>query len=101
MEFAHARRIIASIASPAFCTRRPAVHLLPIWLRRAAVAASACSTALLAWTLIDPTWIERWFDASPDGGDGTAERWLVGGGFFVAAALTAWLAWRQRRLAVA
>lgn len=75
------------------------MRLSPIWLYRAEVAASAVSVVLLAWTLIDPQWIERWFDESPDGGDGSAERWLAGGGFFIAAVLAAWLARRQRRLA--
>lgn len=67
------------------------------WLYRAATVVSAISTALFAWTLVDPQWIERWFDESPDGGDGSAERWLVGGGFFIAALLAAALARRQRR----
>ena len=66
------------------------------WLYRAEVAASAISTVLFAWTLVDPQWIERWFDESPDGGDGSAERWLVGGGFFIAALLAAALARRER-----
>ena len=67
------------------------------WLYRAEVAASAISTVLFAWTLLDPQWIERWLDESPDGGDGSAERWLVGGGFFIAALLAAALARRERR----
>ena len=66
------------------------------WLYRAEVAVSAISTVLFAWTLVDPQWIERWFDESPDGGDGSAERWLVGGGFFIAALLAAALARRER-----
>ena len=67
------------------------------WLYRAEVAVSAISTVLFAWTLMDPQWIERWFDESPDGGDGSAERWLVGSAFFIAALLAAVLARRQRR----
>ena len=66
------------------------------WLYRAEVAVSAISTVLFAWTLVDPQWIERWFDESPDGGDGSAERWVVGGGFFIAALLAAALARRER-----
>ena len=79
--------------------RSDAVRLSPIWLYRVEVVVSAVSTVLFVWTLIDPQWIERWFDESPDGGDGSAERWVVGGGFFIAAVLAAWLARRQRRLA--
>jgi hypothetical protein len=37
------------------------------------------------------------FDESPDGGDGSAERWLVGGAFLVAALIAAALARRERR----
>lgn len=74
------------------------MRLSPIWLYRVKVVVSALSALLFAWTLIDPQWIERWFDESPDGGDGSAERWVVGGGFFIAALLAAWLARRQRRL---
>lgn len=66
-------------------------------LYRAAVSASAISTLLFAWTLLDPQWIERWFDGAPDGGDGSAERWLVSGFFFIAALLAAALARRERR----
>ena len=71
------------------------------WLYRAEIAASAISMLLFVWTLADPQWIERWFDESPDGGDGSAERWLVGGFFFVAAVLAAALARRERRRHVA
>lgn len=75
------------------------MRLPSTWLYRAEVGTSAVSAVLFIWTLIDPQWIERWFDESPDGGDGSAERWLVGGAFFIAAVLAAWLARRQRRLA--
>jgi hypothetical protein len=67
------------------------------WLMRAYWSACASSLALLALTLIDPQWIERWFEESPDGGDGSAERWLVGGCFLVLAVVAAWLARRERR----
>ena len=74
------------------------MRLSPTWLYRVEAAISAVSALLFVWTLIDPQWIERWFDESPDGGDGSAERWLVGGAFFVAAVLAAFLARRQCRL---
>ena len=74
--------------------RHPSRHR---WLYRAEVAASAISALLFVWTLLDPQWIERWFEASPDDGDGSAERWLVGGFFFIAAVLAAALARRERR----
>jgi hypothetical protein len=52
---------------------------------------------LLILTLIDPQWIERWFDESPDGGDGTTERWIVGGCFLVLAVAAGFLARRAPR----
>ena len=75
------------------------MRLSPIWLYRIELAVSAVSAVLFVWTHIDPQWIERWFDESPDVGDGSSERWVVGSGFFIAAVLAAWLARRQRRLA--
>jgi len=68
-----------------------------VWLYRAEISASLIALALFALTLADPQWIERFFDESPDGGDGSAERWLVGGAFLLAAVLAAVLAWRERR----
>ena len=67
------------------------------WLYRAEIATSLLSAALFVLTLVDPQWIEALFDESPDQGDGTAERWIVGGCFLVAALLAAALAWRERR----
>jgi len=67
------------------------------WIYRAEVAVSLLSTALFGLTLFDPAWIERWFKVSPDGGDGSAERWIVGGGFLVAALLAAAMARHERR----
>lgn len=67
------------------------------WLYWTEIALSLLSAALFALTLLDPQWIEHWFDASPDGGDGAAERWVVAGGFLAAAVLAAALAWRERR----
>jgi len=67
------------------------------WLYRAEVAISVISVAMFVATMIDPQWIEALSDESPDGGDGSAERWLVGGGFLIAAVVAAVLAWRERR----
>ena len=72
-----------------------------IWLYRAELCASLIALVLFALTLVDPQWIERFFDESPDGGDGSAERWLVGGAFLLASVLAAVLAWRERLRAVA
>jgi len=66
------------------------------WLYRAEVAAAFISVALFLLTLVDPQWIERWFDESPDGGDGSAERWIVGGCFLAAAVIAAVLSRRER-----
>ena len=71
------------------------------WLYRVEITASLSALALFALTLVDPQWIERVFDESPDGGDGSTERWLVGGAFLVASVLAALLAWRERRRLVA
>jgi hypothetical protein len=67
------------------------------WVMRAYWSACALSIALLVLTLIDPQWIERWFDESPDDGDGTVERWIVAGCFLVLAMVAGWLAQRERR----
>jgi len=73
------------------------VQLSRSWLYRAEVTVSAISVVMFVATMIDPQWIETLFDESPDGGDSSAERWLVGGGFLVAAVVAAALAWRERR----
>ena len=73
------------------------MQLSRAWLYRAEVAISLISVAMFIATMIDPQWIETLFDESPDGGDGSAERWLVGGGFLIAAVVAAVLAWRERR----
>ena len=75
------------------------MHLSRNGLYRAEIAASIASACLFVLTIFDPIWIERWFDKSPDAGDGSAERWLVGGGFLVASLLAALLARRERRRA--
>ena len=67
------------------------------WLYCAEVAVSAISVAMFVATMIGPQWIETLFDESPDGGDGSAEGWLVGGGFLIAAVVAAVLAWREWR----
>jgi hypothetical protein len=67
------------------------------WPYRAAIAALLLSTMLFVLTLVDPQWIERLFDESPDGGDGSAESWIVGASLLVAALASAALAWRERR----
>lgn len=59
-------------------------------------AAAALGFAGFVGTLIEPQWIERLFDESPDGGDGSLERWLVAGAFLVAAIAAAALARRER-----
>ena len=71
-------------------TRRP-------WLYRAEWAACALSVAGFIATLIEPQWIELAFGESPDGGDGSAERWLLGAAFVIAASIAAVLARRERR----
>ena len=66
-------------------------------LMRAYWTASALSVLLLVVTVVDPQWIERWFDEAPDGGDGSAERWIVGACFAALTLATAWLARREQR----
>ena len=58
-------------------------------------------TVLFIATLIEPTWIEKVFDADPDGGNGSDE-WLIVVVFGVAAlAMFAFAGreWRRRSLA--
>jgi hypothetical protein len=66
------------------------------WPLRAYLGACVLSGLLFIYTLVDPQWIERWFGESPDGGDGSDERWIVGGCFFVLAVIAALLARRER-----
>ena len=72
-----------------------------VWLYRAEVAASVVSALLFVLTLVDPQWIERWFDESPDDGDGSLERWILGGSLLIAALIAGVLARRERRRFVA
>ena len=71
------------------------------WLYRAEVAASVVSAVLFVLTLVDPQWIERGFDVSPDDGDGSLERWVLGGSLLIAALIAGVLARRERRRFVA
>ena len=68
-----------------------------VWLYRLEMAVALTSVALFALTLVVPQWIEMLFDASPDRGDGSAERWVVSALFGLAAVLAAVLARRERR----
>jgi hypothetical protein len=68
-----------------------------VWLCRFEMTSSIVGIGFFVLTLVDSQWIERWFDESPDANDGTLERWLVGGAFFVAALIAAMLAGRDRR----
>ena len=68
-----------------------------VWLVRTEIAASILGVAGFIGTLIEPQWIERLFDQSPDAGDGSAERWLVSAAFLVAALIAALLARREQR----
>lgn len=67
------------------------------WLYRLEVAVSIISVLLLALTMVEPMWIERLLDESPDGGDGSLERLVAGACFGVAAIVAAVLARRERR----
>jgi hypothetical protein len=64
-----------------------------MWLE-GALAAVAAGLAML--TLFIPDWIERFFEAKPDSGEGEAE-WLVSAGFAAAAVVLALLARRDWR----
>jgi len=68
-----------------------------LWLLRAYLGACVSSGVLFVYTLVDPQWIERWFDESPDGGDGSVERSIVGGCFLVLTVVAAVLARREHR----
>jgi hypothetical protein len=70
------------------------------WLLHAYWGAFVISGVSFVGTLLDPQWIERWFGESPDGGDGNAERWVVGGCFLLLAVLAALLARREHRRGV-
>lgn len=67
-------------------------------LYRIEVAAAAVSALLFVLTLIEPQWIETLFDAAPDNGDGSLERWFVLASSFVVAVIATSLARRERRL---
>jgi hypothetical protein len=67
-----------------------------VFAHRIYLGACAISLARFVLTVVDPQWIERWLDESPDGGDGSAERWLVSGCFAALALVSAALARRAR-----
>jgi len=68
-----------------------------IWLSRLAWTVSLVGACLFVVTLAVPQWIEMLFDESPDGGDGSLERWVVGGSFLLASVIAACVAWRENR----
>jgi len=67
------------------------------WLYRAEVGAAAISLCMLVATLLVPNWFELLFDAAPDDGDGTLERWVAIGVSCAAFLAFAWLARGERR----
>ena len=73
------------------------MHLDRLTLYRLQLASALMSAILLVATLIDPQWIETLFGASPDDGDGSFERVVLGGLFLISAILFALLALRGRR----
>lgn len=68
------------------------------WAEVVAAVVSACLTLLTAF---DPQWIEHYFDASPDDGDGSLERWVLIACFSAATVLAAALARREKRRLIA
>jgi hypothetical protein len=67
------------------------------WLQRLYLGACASSGLLFVCTLVQPQWIERWLDASPDGGDGSAERLVVGGCCLLLTVLAGCMARHEQR----
>ncbi len=68
---------------------------LPLRVRAEVALSIACALlAVLTWFV--PDWIERIFDASPDGGSGEAE-WGIVVIFAAAALMAAWAARREWR----
>jgi hypothetical protein len=72
-----------------------------IWLFRLAWILSSVSACLFIVTLAEPQWIEMLFNGSPDGGDGSLERWVVGGSFLLASVIAACVGWRENRQRIA
>jgi hypothetical protein len=60
------------------------------------VILAACSAAATALSIVWPQWIEAIFEESPDGGDGSAER-FVAVAFLAATVVFSWLARREWR----
>lgn len=72
-------------------TRAPTVRF---WIE---VFLAACSALATVLSLIWPQWIEALFEASPDAGDGSAER-LIAIAFLIATVVFSWFArseWRR------
>lgn len=68
---------------------------LPLRVRAEVALSIACALlAVLTWFV--PDWIERIFDASPDGGSGEAE-WGIVFIFAAAALMAGWAARREWR----
>jgi hypothetical protein len=61
---------------------------------------AAVSLALAVVSLITPTWLERTFEVSPDGGTGETE-WGIVAVFAIAAGVLAYLGRRLRTVATA
>lgn len=59
--------------------------------------ASVLSLLLPVTRLVDPQLVERWFDETPDGGDGSAERWIGGTCFAALALAAAWVPCHEQR----
>ncbi|GAB3591001.1 hypothetical protein GCM10027446_07610 [Angustibacter peucedani] len=66
------------------------------WRWRVELGLALVSAVLVVVSVVWPTWFEQLLDASPDGGDGSAERWfaLV---WVAATVLFSWLARRDHR----
>jgi len=65
---------------------------------RVELALATVTAVLMVVTLVWPSWFEALFEASPDGGDGSAER-LFALVWAAATVLFVLLAHRERRLA--
>ena len=73
------------------------MHVSRLALYRIQFATALISAILFVATLIDPQWIETLFGESPDDGDGSFERFVLGGFFLMTSLVSAMLALRERR----